>query len=359
MSKKNKPAFIENLGTILFMSYVLLLKVSHLPSRWFSNRVKRIMDNWTYSMLWTFVSSFGTRAYLDQPCKYKIITDQPKTIVRDQFKLLPEQIKGFHMNGFLGALTLVSEEQMSIFRTKLENELDIDSKTFGFKTVRDRHLDAPFIMEMFKKPEITEVLAQLLSPNILLWRSHVFNKPPGAASIPWHQESTYMSEDYKQPILRPKNKNDLFQLTVWIAVDAATLENGCIEFIRGSHSKMRKITIGKGDKFYSSQFVMDVDLKNTEIVPMPLKPGQFVVFCERCVHGSKGNMTDRRRMGITFRAITTETSAYTNQKKHYAAHHQLAWDLKNWRMVTLRGEDKLKLSKTDVEKETEKFVEEI
>jgi|TARA_B110000908_G_scaffold172643_1_gene241587 non-heme Fe2+,alpha-ketoglutarate-dependent halogenase len=349
MRKKIKK-FIEKLVTILFMSYVLLIKVLHLPSKWFSNRVQQIMNNWTYSMLWTYISSFATRVYLDQPCEYKIVTDQPKTIVDDQFKLTPEQIKGFHMNGFLGPLTLVSEEQMSIFRTKLENELDIDSKTFGFKTVRDRHLDAPFIMEMFKKPEITEVLAQLLSPNILLWRSHVFNKPPGAASIPWHQESTYMSEDYKQPILHTKNKNDLFQLTVWIAVDPATLENGCIEFILGSHSKMRKISIGKGDKFYSSQFAMDVDLNNSEIVPMPLKPGQFVVFCERCVHGSKGNMSDTRRMGMTFRAITTETSAYANQKKHYAAHHQLTWDLKNWKIVTLRGEDKFKLSKTEIEK---------
>ncbi|MFT5104000.1 MAG: non-heme Fe2+,alpha-ketoglutarate-dependent halogenase [Candidatus Latescibacterota bacterium] len=358
MSKKNKPSFIGTLITMLFMSYVLLLKVLHFPSKWFSNRIKRIIDNWTYSMLWTLISSFGTRAYLDQPCKYKIRTDQPKTIVDDQFKLSPETIKEFHTNGFLGPFTVLSEEEMSVFRTELENELDIDSKTFGFKTVRDRHLDAPFIMDMFRKPEITEVLAQLLGPDILLWRSHVFNKPPGAASIPWHQASTYMLEDYKRPILHTPDKNALFQLTVWIAVDDTTLENGCMEFIPGSHSKMRKITVGKGEKFYSSQFAMDVDLDKTKVIPMPLKPGQFVVFSERCVHGSKGNTTDARRMGINFRAVTPDTSAYANQKKHFAAHHQLTWDLKNWRMVTLRGEDKLKLSKTDAEKESEKILEE-
>lgn len=359
MSDKNNPSFIAKLSTVLFMSFVLLLKVLHLPSVWFSNRIKRIMDNWTYSMLWTFISSFGTRAYLDQPCTYKIITDQPKTQVDDQFKMSPETIKQFHTNGFLGPFTVLSEEEMSVFRTKLENELETESKAFGFKTVRDRHLDAPFIMDLFRKPEITEVLAQLLGPDILIWRSHVFNKPPGAASIPWHQASTYMLEDYKQPILHTPNKNILFQLTVWIAVDNATLANGCMEFIPGTHNKMRKISVGKGDKFYSSQFAMDVDLEKTKPVAMPLKPGQFVVFSERCVHGSKGNDTDTRRMGINFRAITPETSAYTNQKKHYAAHHQLTWDLKNWRMVTLRGEDRLKLSKTKTEKESERLVEEL
>lgn len=345
MNKKKEPSFMEKLITVIFMSYILLLKALHLPSKWFSNRIKRIMDNWTYRMLWTYISSFGTRAYLDQPCEYKIITDKPKTAVEDKFKLPSEKIKEFHTKGFLGPFTAISEEEMSVFRTRLEKELDISSKAFGFKTVRDRHLDAPFIMDLFSKPEITEVLAQLLGPDILLWRSHVFNKPPGGALIPWHQASTYMLEDYKQPILHTPNKNTLFQLTVWIAVDESTLENGCIEFIPGSHSQMRKISIGKGEKFYSSQFEMDVDLEKNKPVPMPLKPGQFVVFSERCVHGSKANNTNNRRMGINFRAITPETSAYKDQSEHYAAHHQLTWDLKNWHMVTLRGEDRFKLSK--------------
>jgi non-heme Fe2+,alpha-ketoglutarate-dependent halogenase len=346
MTKKKSSSSIAKLVTILFMSFALLVKLLRLPSKWFSDRMNRIVKNWSYRMLWTYISSYGTRAYLDQPCEYKIVTDKPKTKVGGAYKLPPKEIESFHKNGFLGPLTVLSEAGMAIFRKKLEDELNIDSKAFGFKTVRDRHLDAPFIMELFKRPEITEVLAQLLGPDILLWRSHVFNKPPGAASIPWHQASTYMLEDYKKPILETPDKNELFQLTVWIAVDEATIENGCIEFIPGSHSEMRKITIGKGDKFYASQFDMDINLNDIKPVPMPLKPGQFVVFSERCVHGSKANKTNNRRMGINFRAITPETSAYKDQSEHYAAHHQLTWDLKNWHMVTLRGEDKLKLSKT-------------
>ena len=346
MSKKKFSSLISKLVTVMYMSFALLVKFLHLPTSWFSERMNRIVQNWTYKMLWTYITSFGNRAYLDQPCEYKIITDKPKTEVDDPYKLSPEQIKSFHENGFLGPLSVLSEDEMAVFRTKLENELKIDSKAFGFKTVRDRHLDASFIMELFKNPNITEVLAQLLGPNLLIWRSHVFNKPPGGASIPWHQASTYMLEDYKKPILQTPNKNILFQLTVWIAVDEATLDNGCIEFIPGTHSKMRKITIGKGDKFYATQFDMDNDLNDNKPVPMPLKPGQFVVFSERCMHGSKANHTDKRRMGINFRAVTPETSAYKDQFEHYAAHHQLTWDLKNWHMVTLRGEDKLKLSKT-------------
>lgn len=335
----------KRLFAVLFMSFILLGKLLHLPAKWFSNKIVRYRQNWTNKMLWTFISSLGKRVYLDQPCTYKIKTDQPQTIVSPEYQLSPEQIKSFHENGFLGPITIIPEDEMAVFRRKLEHELNIDSKAFGFKTVRDRHLDAPFILDLFKKPEITELLAQFLGPDILIWRSHVFNKPPGGASIPWHQASTYMLENQKKPILETPNKSILFQLTVWIAVDEATKENGCVEFIPGSHKEMRKITIGKGDKFYAEQFQMDVDTEKEPPVAMPLKPGQCVIFSERCVHGSRPNNTDTRRMGINFRVITPVTSAYKGQKKHFASHHQLTWNLNNWHMVTLRGEDKLQLSK--------------
>lgn len=302
-------------------------------------------------MLWTFISSLGTKAYMDQPCSYKQVTDQPKAQVDEAYKLTPEQIESFHKNGFLGPLTAVSEAEMAIFQNRLESELEMESKAFGMKTVRDRHLDAPFIFDLFSQPAITEVLAQLLGPDLLMWRSQVFNQMPGAPPITWHQASTYMLEDYKQPILNPKNRNDLFQLTVWIAVDDANMGNGCMQFIPGTHDEICKVRLQTDNQFYKAKFEMDREINPDDAVAMPLKPGQFVVFSERCIHGNPGNRSENRRMGINFRAITTSTSVYSGQDKHYATHLDTSWDLKNWGVVTLRGEDKHQLSKRiDLEK---------
>lgn len=328
-----------------FFSYVLLTKMLFLPSSWFSPRVQQVKNNWTKGMLWTFISSLGTKAYMDQPCRYKKVTNQPKAQVDERYRLSPEQIESFHKNGFLGPLTAVSEAEMAIFQNRLESELEMESKAFGIKTVRDRHLDAPFIFDLFSQPAITEVLAQLLGPDLLMWRSQVFNQLPGAPPITWHQASTYMLEDYKRPILNPDDRNDLFQLTVWIAVDDANLGNGCMQFIPGTHDKIRKVKLRTDNQFYRAKFEMDEKINPDDAVAMPLRPGQFVVFSERCIHGNPGNRSANRRMGINFRAITTSTSVYAGQEKHYATHLDTSWDLKNWGVVSLRGEDKYRLSK--------------
>lgn len=345
MKKDKQPTRKERIIRSLFLGHIMMLKIIRFPSKWCSSYTARIMDNWTIPMLWTYASTLGKKAYMDQPCTYNIVTDKPKAEVDEKYRLTPEQIESFHKNGFLGPLTAISESEMAIFRSKLEEELELDSKAFGVKTVRDRHLDAPFITDLFFTPTITEVVAQLLGPDLLIWRSQVFNQLPGAPPIAWHQASTYMLEDYKRPILRPLDKSDLFQLTIWIAVDDANIENGCVQFLPGTHNKIRKIKLGSSKKFYNAHFDMEVNPAPSEIVSMPCRPGQFVIFSERCIHGNNGNRSEDRRMGINFRAITPTTTVYENQTKHYATHIQETWDLKNWGVMTLRGEDTHNLNK--------------
>jgi non-heme Fe2+,alpha-ketoglutarate-dependent halogenase len=346
MKKEKQPTRKERIFRSIFLGHIMMLKIIHFPSRWCSSYTSRIMENWSIPMLWAYSSSIGKKAYMDQPCNYNTITNKPKAEVDEQYRLTPDQIESFHRDGFLGPITAISESEMAIFRNSLENELELDSKAFGAQTVRDRHLDAPFITDLFFTPTITETIAQLLGPDLLIWRSQVFNQLPGAPPIAWHQASTYMLEDYRRPILKPVDKSELFQLTIWIAVDDANLNNGCVQFIPGTHDKIRKVKLGSSNKFYNAHFEMEVDPAPSEVVSMPCKPGQFVIFSERCIHGNPGNKSEDRRMGINFRAITPTTSVYENQDKHYAIHLQKTWDLKNWGVMTLRGEDKHKLSKS-------------
>jgi non-heme Fe2+,alpha-ketoglutarate-dependent halogenase len=290
-------------------------------------------------MLWLYVKSLGTRVYMDQPCSLKVTSFEPKAEVDTKYKLSEDDIRSFYENGFLGPLTAVSEDEMADFRDNLVQVLNSESEAFGRQTVRDRHLDASLIMELFQRPTITEPLAQLLGPELLIWRSQYFNQEPGAPPITWHQASTYMLEDYKRPILEPVNRNELFQLTTWIAIDEAVVENGCLHFVRGSHSKIRTIRIGGKGGFYNAYFALEFEPDPKDIVPMELRPGQFVIFSERVVHGSHGNYSQNRRMGINFRTITPTTKVYRGQTVHHAVHLEESWKLDNWKIVPLRGKD--------------------
>ena len=81
-------------------------------------------------------------------------------------------------------------------------------------------------------PNILDMVEQLIGPNFALWNSSLFAKPSKSGlETPWHQDGEFWP-------IRP-----LATCTVWIAVDEANKENGCLRVIKGSH---------KNQKLYSS-----------------------------------------------------------------------------------------------------------
>lgn len=90
--------------------------------------------------------------------------------------------------------------------------------------IRYPHRHVPLFFEHATDPAILDTVEDLLGPDIVLYNTQALLKPPyHGASQPWHQDSAYWS-------IQP------FQLvTCWIALDEATVENGCMQFIPKSH----------------------------------------------------------------------------------------------------------------------------
>ena len=87
----------------------------------------------------------------------------------------------------------------------------------------NRKLHVPFL-DMCHDDEILDRVSDLIGPDIILWSSGVFCKPPDVGlTVPWHQDGQYWP-------IRP-----LATCSVWIAVDDALPENGCMRYIPGSH----------------------------------------------------------------------------------------------------------------------------
>ncbi|MEC7303277.1 MAG: phytanoyl-CoA dioxygenase family protein, partial [Pseudomonadota bacterium] len=79
-----------------------------------------------------------------------------------------------------------------------------------------------------RDPNILDMVEQVIGPDIILWNSSFFAKPAeNGKKTPWHQNGEYWP-------LRP-----LATCTVWLAIDDATVENGCLKFMRGSHKYQR------------------------------------------------------------------------------------------------------------------------
>src|SRR5450432_1547197 len=85
-----------------------------------------------------------------------------------------------------------------------------------------RGVDA--LLECVTHPDILDMVEQVIGPDLVLWGSQVFSKPAGdGLAIPWHQDGQYWP-------LRP-----LRNVTVWIAIDPATVANGCLRVIPGTN----------------------------------------------------------------------------------------------------------------------------
>ena len=83
-------------------------------------------------------------------------------------------------------------------------------------------------LEFCKNNIILDYVEQLIGPDFALWNSSFFAKPAhNGHATPWHQDGQYWP-------IKP-----LATCTVWLAIDDATIENGCLKFIKGSHTDQK------------------------------------------------------------------------------------------------------------------------
>ena len=76
-----------------------------------------------------------------------------------------------------------------------------------------------------------------------------------------------------------------------------------------------------------------------------MKAGQFIIFTERCIHGSGPNTTDHHRLAFNIRVIPTNVPAYTNKKYYRSVYNGGKYHLDKWGVALLRGEDRFRVSR--------------
>ena len=123
------------------------------------------------------------------------------------------------------------------------------------------------------RPEFAAIATQLLAPDIdLYWNQSVFKGPEGEKEFPWHQDDGYT------PVTPSP------YLTLWLALNDATTDNGCIWVLPGSHKKglVAHTPSPIGLVCHASD---DPD----QGVPVPVKAGSVAVFWSLTMHKSGVN----------------------------------------------------------------------
>jgi hypothetical protein len=139
--------------------------------------------------------------------------------------------------------------------------------------------------------DVLDLVERLIGPDIILWGSAMFAKPgKDGMEVPWHQDGHYWP-------IRP-----LAAITVWIAIDDSTSENGCMRYIPGSHkSGVLSHYLDERRELVLSQAIQDDLFDETAAKDDALMAGQMSLHDVFLIHGSRPNRSSKRRAGLTFR----------------------------------------------------------
>ena len=247
--------------------------------------------------------------------------------------LTPEEIAFFDEHGYVGPFDLSAPEQIAAARHVVDTDLlTRESPIYGGRSGRDWHLASRAIYDLCAHPTIVERLVGLLGPDILLWRSQTFFKRPGDAETAWHQDYNFPGP-FKIPSIDPP-----VTVTAWIALTEATVENGCLEFVAGSHREGRLETVksADGEGIFGRNYKLEREVTEDDVVAkMTLSPGQFVLFSNLTVHGSGPNESDSTRFGVGVRFTSTDVRVYPDQTIDGQG-----MSLENFGCILVRGEDR-------------------
>jgi non-heme Fe2+,alpha-ketoglutarate-dependent halogenase len=336
----------QNATVFVALLFAMAIKPFPFLHRFLPKQAQDFLGTWTMEMLRLHVFSLRRRAYQDVPARLPDPpTWEPLIETVPALRMAPTDVRSFYDRGFIGPFTLCPREEMIELREQIMAEMQQSSPIYDKFTGRDRHLDCPSLHHLLKRPVLTERVAQLLGPDVLLWRSDVFMKPPGFPEFTWHQATTYLGEEGYKATIFPPNIDTLFSLTVWIAFDDTDLANGCMQFIPGTHRRICTVRLGGKDagQFGYSKVKLEYDVDPKQVVSMEMKAGEFLIFTERCIHGSGPNLSDRRRWGMSFRVIVPDVRCYGDVGEavttHTVRYLQEDFDLSRWGAIVLRGRD--------------------
>jgi phytanoyl-CoA hydroxylase len=220
--------------------------------------------------------------------------------------LTQDQIDTFRRDGFLKYGRVLDEEQTRALRRRLDDVIEGRSKAQpeakrnllgdGSERVVIQVVNIWEADDLFREhlynPAICRMVCQLIGTDVLrVWHDQVQYKPPRIGGpTSWHQDHPYW------PIIQPA---DL--VSAWVALEDATVENGCMRMVPRSHrwGPHKGGTIGTNEDFspgYDPTLVPPGEI--VEVVPCEVKAGE--VMFHHCLtwHGSPPNDSDRGRPAI-------------------------------------------------------------
>ncbi len=240
----------------------------------------------------------------------------------NKYLLTMEQVKSFDENGFLAGIKMLDDEQIKILKNELGELADpkhkgnslfyeynsnesTDPKTILFHALGAWRI-TPGFHDVLWNPAFLMAASQLLGDKpVRFWHDQLFYKPAKKGGVvAWHQDYSYWTRT-----------KPMEHITCWVALDDATIENGCLNYIAGSHRwGLLPKTVIAGELHGIRDFLNDEQKRQFDHPqPTPVKAGEAIFHHPLTLHGSGENRSNNSRRAFVINAFADGVLSDSNE----------------------------------------------
>jgi ectoine hydroxylase-related dioxygenase (phytanoyl-CoA dioxygenase family) len=216
-------------------------------------------------------------------------------------RLTEQQISDYRDNGFLVVEGFLDADELEEWRRctgeaveqrlasdRLHNQANPENYYARVFTQCLRLADThPGMRRLLFDPSLGEMAATLAGVDgIRIWHDQALIKPPYGNPTGWHLDVPYWSFSSRDAI------------SIWVALDDATLSNGCMYYLPGSHKTARFDNAGIGQNI-ADLFKVYPEWLEIDPVACPCPAGSAVFHNGLTAHGAGANMTRHARRAMT------------------------------------------------------------
>ena len=218
------------------------------------------------------------------------------------YRLSDEKVRFFDEFGYLAGVPMLTNAQVDVLRDELatlaspehpghdlfyeynSNE-SADPSRVLFHALGAWRI-TPGFHDLLWNPAFLVPASQLLRGGVRFWHDQLFSKPAGHGGVvAWHQDYSYWTRT-----------KPMTHLTCWIALDDATRENGCLQYVPRSHHWDLLPKPALAGDMDAIQTVLSEDQKRQfKPVAIELKKGMATFHHPLMLHGSYENNTNGPR----------------------------------------------------------------
>lgn len=191
----------------------------------------------------------------------------------------------YEQNGYVILRQLFSDEEVAVYKEEARKVLE----RHGVNK-EGVYVGMAVASSMFKKaaaqPVLVEALQEIMGDEVVFLSDKlVFKNASTDFGSPWHQDYPYWKGSHK--------------VSVWIALDDATPENGCLKIVPGSHLFGAAHHGGDASDGLGFKNRLDEqDLENRHIIDLSASRGDAIIFHDLLYHASYPNTSGNDRWAL-------------------------------------------------------------